>query len=45
VDEYQDVAHRIVDVLGEPGAREFLTLLESDDAVRADGFRQRRSIR
>jgi hypothetical protein len=40
VDEYQDAARRIVEVLGEPAAREFLTLLESDDTIRADAFRQ-----
>ena len=40
MDEYQDAAHRIVEVLGEPAAREFLTLLESNDTVRADAFRQ-----
>ncbi len=40
MDEYQDAARRIVEVLGEPAAREFLTLLESDDTVRADAFRQ-----
>jgi len=27
-------------MLGEPAAREFLTLLDSDDAVRADAVRQ-----
>ena len=40
MDEYQDAARRIVEVLGEPAAREFLTLLESNDTVRADAFRQ-----
>jgi hypothetical protein len=40
VDEYQIAARRIVEVLGEPAAREFLTLLESNDTVRADVFRQ-----
>ena len=40
MDEYQFAARRIVDVLGEPAARDFLTLLESDDIVRADAFRQ-----
>jgi hypothetical protein len=40
VDEYQDAARRIVEVLGEPAAREFLTLLESNDTVRADAFQQ-----
>jgi hypothetical protein len=40
VDEYQDAARRIVEVLGESSAREFLTLLEYDDATRADAFRQ-----
>jgi hypothetical protein len=40
VDEYQDAARRIVEVLGEPAAREFLILLESNDTVRADAFRQ-----
>jgi hypothetical protein len=40
VDEYEDAARRIVEVLGEPAAREFLTLLESNDTVRADAFRQ-----
>jgi hypothetical protein len=36
----EDAARRIVEVLGEPAAREFHTLLESDDAIRADIFRQ-----
>jgi hypothetical protein len=40
VDEYQDAARRIVEVLGEPAAREFVTLLASDESVRADSFRQ-----
>jgi hypothetical protein len=40
VDDYQDAARRIVQVLGDPGAREFLTLLESNDTVRADAFLQ-----
>ena len=40
MDEYQEAARRIVEVLGEPAAREFLTLLESNDTVRADAFRQ-----
>ena len=38
--EYVAAARRIVEVLGEPAAREFLTLMESDDTVRADAFRQ-----
>jgi hypothetical protein len=40
VDEYQDAARRIVEVLGEPATREFLVLLESSVNVRADAFRQ-----
>ena len=40
MDEYQDAARRIVEVLGESAAREFLTLLESNDTVRADTFRR-----
>jgi hypothetical protein len=40
VDEYKVAAQRIVEVLGEPATREFLTLLESNDRVRADAFRQ-----
>jgi hypothetical protein len=40
VDEYQAAARRIVEILGEPASREFVTLLESDDTVRADAFRQ-----
>lgn len=31
--EYELAAQKIVDMLGEPAAREFLTLLDSDDAV------------
>src|SRR4051795_4415915 len=38
--EYELAAQKIVDMLGEPAAREFLTLLDSDDAVRADAVRQ-----
>ena len=38
--DYSDAAKRIVDTLGEPAARELLTLLESDDAIRADAFRK-----
>jgi hypothetical protein len=37
---YQDAARRTVDILGEPAARDLLRLLESDDAIRADAFRQ-----
>jgi hypothetical protein len=37
---YGDAARRIVDVLDGSAAREFLTLLESADAVRADAFRR-----
>jgi len=40
VDNYQDAVRRTTQVLGEPAAREFLILLESNDAVRADAFRQ-----
>jgi hypothetical protein len=40
VDEYQAAARRIVEVLGEPATRDFLTLLESNDTVRADTFRR-----
>ncbi len=36
MDEYQDAASRIVAVLGEPGAREFPTLLEYTNTVRAE---------
>src|SRR5690348_8563611 len=38
--DYEAAARRIVHLLGEPGAREFLMLLDADDAVRADAFRQ-----
>jgi hypothetical protein len=38
--DYQAAAQRIVELLGEPAAREFVTLLESSDTVRADAFRQ-----
>jgi hypothetical protein len=37
--DYQAAAQRIVDI-GEPAARELLMLLDSDDVVRADAFRQ-----
>jgi hypothetical protein len=40
VDDYEYAARRIVEVLGEPAAREFLTLLESNNTVRTDAFRQ-----
>ena len=40
MDQYQEAARRIVDTLGDPAIREFLTLLESNDTVRADIFRQ-----
>ena len=38
--DYQDAARRTVEILGEPAARELLVLLDSDDVVRADAFRQ-----
>jgi hypothetical protein len=40
VADYEAAARRIVHLLGEPAAREFLILLDADDAVRADAFRQ-----
>jgi hypothetical protein len=40
VDEYQAAARRIIELLGGPATPELLTLLESDDTVRADAFRQ-----
>jgi hypothetical protein len=39
VNDYQD-ARRIMSLLGNDGARQFLKLLELDSAVRADAFRQ-----
>jgi hypothetical protein len=38
--DYQAAARRIIETLGEPAARDLLVLLDSDDAVRADMFRQ-----
>lgn len=38
--DYQDAARRTVDILGEPAARDLLLLLDADDAIRADAFRQ-----
>jgi hypothetical protein len=40
MDQYQAAARRIVQVLGGPAARDLLRLLESDDDIRADAFRQ-----
>jgi hypothetical protein len=40
VNDYQAAASRIIEMLGEPAAREFVTLLVSDDTIRADAFRQ-----
>jgi hypothetical protein len=40
VTDYEDAARRTLESLGEPAARDLLRLLESDDAVRADVFRQ-----
>ncbi len=37
---YQHAARRIVTVLGEDGARQFLKLLDSSDTARADALRQ-----
>ena len=37
---YAEAARRIVDALGEQGARELLGLLGSESPVRADAFRQ-----
>ena len=39
-DEYSIATKRIVSLLGDVGARQFLKLLEQDDVVRADAFRQ-----
>jgi hypothetical protein len=38
--QYEDAARRTVEILGEPAAHELLMLLDSDDLVRADAFRQ-----
>jgi hypothetical protein len=38
--DYQAAARQIVDMLGEPAALDLLVLLDSDDVVRADAFRQ-----
>jgi hypothetical protein len=38
--DYQAAARLIVEVLGPDGARDLLRLLETDDAVRAEAFRQ-----
>ena len=38
--DYQAAAQGIVATLGEEGARDLLTLLEYDDAIRAEAFRQ-----
>ena len=38
MDEYEDGARRIVEVLGDAASREFVTPLESDDTIRADDF-------
>ena len=38
--DYQAAAHSLAATLGEAGARDLLCLLESDDAIRADAFRQ-----
>jgi hypothetical protein len=38
--DYQAAAQTIIDTLGEPASRDLLRLLESDDAMRADAFRQ-----
>ena len=38
--DYQIAARRIVDALGPETAGELLRLLEADDEVRADAFRQ-----
>src|SRR4051794_33609305 len=38
--DYQAAARDVIATLGEPAARDLLTLLESDDTVRADAFRQ-----
>jgi hypothetical protein len=38
--DYQTAARRIVDALGTETAGELLHLLEADDEVRADAFRQ-----
>jgi hypothetical protein len=37
---YEQAAEQIVELLGEPAARELLMLLDSEDAVRAAIFRQ-----
>jgi hypothetical protein len=39
-DQYQEAARVTIEILGEPAARELLVLLDSDDAMRADTFRQ-----
>jgi hypothetical protein len=38
--DYQAAARQIVETLGPEAARELLMLLDSDDAIRADTFRQ-----
>jgi hypothetical protein len=37
---YASAAKSIVEILGEPAVRDLLQLLESNDAIRADAFRQ-----
>jgi hypothetical protein len=38
--DYQDPTRKIVEIFGEPAARDLLRLLESDDVIRTDAFRQ-----
>jgi hypothetical protein len=40
MNDHQAAARRIIEILGEPAARDLLVLLDSEDVVRADAFRQ-----